>query len=181
MSKWSQLPEEDEFRSSIGQSLQHLTNHGSLDTTGHQVLQWIRFMEPTKFSNDLRLEAAQWIVMYHTVSAMTAKSEAEILALQRVVKPDYAQAWDLLDTEFTVEMQKITVEMIRLDIAQRLEDVDKLSSMFNLVAARAEANPQAALVAYTIAPMLGEWKQMKNCAPSSMTKASQENWKKWHK
>jgi len=89
-------------------------------------LKQVREAEPRKHSADARLICGQLLFMFSTIGAMTAESAEDAKKYTQKCKPDVIKAWDFIDFKLTNQREKMLAGMLRLDIAQQLQDLDKL-------------------------------------------------------
>jgi len=140
---------------------------------GEELMEQVRALTPKKCSNKIRLQCAQFIIMHYTIEAMQLgkKSQDEQAMLPDVEilekfkasqAVDMKLAWDLLSARaFNSPDLSKAAGVLKIDIAQRLEDPIKLSESFKDFT-RKQLATQDVMVAITAAPFLADWKAAKN-------------------
>lgn len=140
---------------------------------GEELMAQVRAVTPSKCSNRIRIQCAQFIVMHWTTEAMQLGKQSqegkikmpdwEVLEQFKAKQTkDFTFAWELLSAgPFHSPELKKAAEIMKIDIAQRLEDPVKLSKTFKEFT-RKRLNPQDILIAITTAPFLADWKTAKS-------------------
>lgn len=137
--------------------------------------QLVELSEKDKIASSLRLMGVQFLVMYHTMAAMElgqSLQKAGTTSLQddKVVKfrteqyDDMEACWRLLS--WKPDSKEITEAalLLKVDVAQRLESSEKLRQVFDGMLGDdpdkkiPTLSMQTAMVAFTAAPMLGDWR-----------------------
>eukprot|EP01083_Nonionella_stella_P007549 21789_1 len=158
------------------------------DTKIEQIMQKIRNLKPKGTSDQLRLAACHFMTMYHTRKAMTigmnedprmqqqqsmmgqlmgqpADGKQEKLNLEAVEKFKMAQrrdmelGWNLLNISSSSSTAARTARVLKIEVAQRLEDSFKLKKAFDDLMSFGLSDEEN-MVAFTAAPFLGDWKTM---------------------
>lgn len=152
------LPSESELTQALTESLENLQTKAEVDGENEvKLLKWFKRLNPEEYSTRTRVLSAQWLVLYHTIKSITAASQDEYKASSDQQSTDMLTAWNLLDCEAQDDEQK-AVDLLRLDVAQRLKDYSKMAPVFDSVLARgAEMSYEEIVVAFTTAPLLGRW------------------------
>jgi len=140
-----------------------------------------------KIKGQLRVLAAQFVIMFYTMKAMSLGMNSAqmnealpgagppmppqpptittelLLEFKAAQADDMILAWQLLDSKsLTGNMAKAAV-VLKVDVAQRLEDAEKLATVFRELTSRS-LDPQELMVAFTAAPFLCDWKATANLA-----------------
>jgi len=159
----------------IQKHMAHNPMESSYDFSGNgqELMVDVRSLTPKKCSNRLRLQCAQFIIMHYTMEAMQlgrpgpeAKQtipDKELLEQFKAAQgKDMKLAWNLLSARAfnSPEMSKAAA-VLKIDIAQRLEDPIKLSETFKDFTKKQLAT-QDVMVAITAAPFLADWKAARN-------------------
>jgi len=152
----------------------------------------IRALAPNKCSNLIRFQCVQFIIMHWTTEATKLGRQTkngkimmpnyEFLEQFRVKQAkDFMLAWELLSTRaFDTRDLNNAAGVLKIDIAQRLEDPVKLSETFKDFTRR-DLSHQDILVAITAAPFLADWKAVKNLVGKAEKFMGQENLNaQWH-
>lgn len=141
----------------------------------------IRKLNPKKASNQLRLAACHFMTMYHTRKAMSIGMPEQQQAMQtqmqdqninlekveafkQAQREDMEMGWKFLDiqnddNDNNASQAARTARVLKIEIAQRLEDSARLKSAFDDLMQN-QLSDEEILVAFTAAPFLGDWKQM---------------------
>jgi len=153
------LPSEEELTTALTESLENLQTKAEVDGENEvKLLKWFKKLNPDDYSTRTRVLSAQWLVLFHTIKSITAASQDEYKASSDQQSTDMLTAWNLLDCEAQDDEQK-AVDLLRLDVAQRLKDYSKMAPVFDSVLARgADMSYEEIVVAFTTAPLLGRWK-----------------------
>lgn len=120
-----------------------------------KILKSIRKLKIDSIDLTTRLNAAQWLMMYHSMSILHANNRKQELASLKNAKLDMPLAWNLLDCQFP-PIQNITALLLRADVSQRMSDFPKLSQVFKEIDALPNSLPQIQLIAVSLAPTLGD-------------------------
>lgn len=123
-------------------------------------------------SEPIRLMGVQFLVMFHTMEAMKlgqemAKSGSQALDDPKVVAfrdaqtADMEMAWKLLTFESEIKEAVQAAQLLKVDVAQRLESSAMLNEVFQQMTAKniMQMPMQTAMVSFTAAPMLGQWQK----------------------
>lgn len=182
----SARPSDDQFQHVINLQIQDMQEKGSIDDRAHsQVLVWLRkAANSDKSSCDglsprTRTLGAQWLVLYHTVKAVkmtqaeeaaaqisgSDSSAAQTTAAAALVRAWHAEhlrdmtaAWKLIDGVAVAGDEDRQLTLFRLDIAQRLRDIGKMTDVYNTLNSIGQKSPEELIAAFMVAPMLGRWR-----------------------
>lgn len=156
-------PADEVLRRKIIESL------GSLQTTANtrgsleqQVLKYIRSLDAEDYSIETRFAGANWIVIYATIALLTATSQEQVQEILNHQNSDMRSAWKMLDfneSRLKQVQDRERAKMLKLDIAQRLKDLDKIVPLFEdmLTICETTTSNEHIVVCFTIAPLLGRW------------------------
>lgn len=150
---------------------------------GASILDEVRKLNPKKTANKNRIMMAQFVIMHYTMEAMTLGmgrpdpeggppmdpsqgpppiDEAQLAKFKEAQKIDMELAWKILSARgFNNPELGKAAAVLKIDIAQRLEDSVKLSETFNYFT-RSQLQPQDLMVACTAAPFLANWQAAHN-------------------
>jgi len=152
------------------------------------IMQKIRGLDPKKASDQLRLASCHFMTMYHTRKAMTigatddprmqqqgmmgqlmgggpAPPQQDKLNLEAVAafkisqRRDMELGWHLLNIQGGQSQAARTARVLKIEVAQRLEDSAKLKQAFSDLMSQ-QLTDEENMVAFTAAPFLGDWRAM---------------------
>lgn len=125
-----------------------------------------------RISEPIRLMGVQFLVMFHTMEAMKlgqamAKSgsqaldDPKVVAFRNAQKADMETCWHLLTFESDIKEAVQAAQLLKVDVAQRLESSTMLNEVFQEMTGGVimKMPMQQAMVAFTAAPMLGQWQK----------------------
>jgi len=173
-----------------------------MQAEGGKILEDIRKLNPKKTANKNRIMMAQFVIMHYTMEAMALGGagappggpmdpsapqgpppidEEQLRKFKEAQKTDMELAWKILSARgFNNSELGKAAAVLKIDIAQRLEDSVKLSETFNYFT-KSQLQPQDLMVACTAAPFLANWQAAHNLvkrAEKLMTKQMLEM--QWH-
>lgn len=154
---------------------------------GAIILADVKAINPKKTANRDRLMCAQFIIMHYTMEAMSIGMagqqpemdpttmqplppsnapppiDEELLEKFKVAqREDMLLAWSILSARgFNNPELAKAAAVLKIDIAQRLEDSVKLADTFNTFT-KIQLQPQDLMVACTAAPFLANWQAARN-------------------
>jgi len=169
--KGKKLTEDEisELKDKIDNALANLQNdqNYSVSEDDHDTLD--RITAVNNFDNwgaQDRTRAAQFMIMCFTKLAQALQSDNEVREFIKRQKKDSETTWKLLNLgqdKFTENAEYKNSLLLRLDIATRLHDAKRLVPCYNeLMKFQSEFQDEEMVVAFTIAPVLGRWKDVFN-------------------
>jgi len=158
------------------------------ETKIERIMLKIRALNPKKASDQLRLASCHFMTMYHTRKAMTigASDDPRMMQQQGMMgqltgggmndspnkinmkaveefkqsqRRDMELGWHLLNIKSANSQAGRTARVLRIEVAQRLEDSAKLKEAFDDLMTK-QLSDEENMVAFTAAPFLGDWKMM---------------------
>lgn len=158
------------------------------DTKIESIMLKIRNLKPNKASDQLRLASCHFMTMYHTRKAMTigatddprmqqqqgmmgqlmgggmndTPSKLNLKAVEEFKisqRNDMELGWHLLNIKSSNSQAARTARVLKIEVAQRLEDSFKLKEAFDDLMTNTLTDEEN-MVAFTAAPFLGDWKMM---------------------
>jgi hypothetical protein len=148
------------------------------------VMDKIRVLDASKSCDQVRLASCHFMTMYHTRQAMSIGMSPDgsamgggpmdgmggggpsldldaVEAFKEAQRADMLLGWELLTVRGKPASQEAkTARVLKIEVAQRLEDSDKLREAFDDLM-KYPLSHEETLVAFTAAPFLADWKAMK--------------------
>jgi hypothetical protein len=131
------------------------------------LLQRIRSIQPQTESALLLVAMTNWLITYHTFRQFGATTPESAKKISDEQMADMRIAWDMLDFGTDISLPPDVESgslLLRLDIAQRLRDSEKVVGEFEKLVVQAndsKDNFQNVIMAFTNAPIVGRWSMVK--------------------
>lgn len=159
--KVQDAPDEEELCQQIQQTLEQMANSDLNSAKFTSVFNYIQNMPYEDYTAKTRILSVQWLVLYHTVKAVQVKSKEQAKAALAAQNKSMNYCWELLNMEGS-DQEKPAIEMLKMDVAQRLKDPQKLIPIFDQILSRGnDLGQEELMVLFTMAPQLGKWRIMR--------------------
>lgn len=152
----------------IMNSMQNIAMSSSLGNAEAKVRNEI-WKLPESAKDPTRVAAVQFLMLFHTVKmqqlGLTKGNEPirlndkDIQDFKRNQRKDMSRCWDMLKRPAKAGQVRNNVLVLKVDIAQRLEDPVRISQVFEEVikGGVSKMSMDYAMIAFTAAPMIGAW------------------------
>lgn len=113
-----------------------------------------------------RIQVAKFVIVYYTVSGMSARSETQLAVMEKAMASDIPLVWNLLqihNIDGATKQEKNDADMLLLDLVGRMQDGRRGVLVFDRVAARPkeELSEDELVALFTLAPQVGRWAKYK--------------------
>lgn len=149
------------------------SNQADLAKRGAKIKKTIlQISKKSRIAEPVRLMGVQFLVMFHTMEAMklgqamsksgsnveNSLQDPKVVEFRESQQKDMLTCWKLLTFKSDIAEAVQAAQLLKVDVAQRLESSVKLSEVFEEMSKNIPKMPmQQAMVAFTAAPMLGQW------------------------
>jgi len=157
-------PNPDMLQSMLIESFQSLSGGGSF--SGEQevkLLSIVRTLEPNAYPASLRFLVTQWMLAYQTMGVYSIETKEQALEFLAQSPKDIALCWRMMDFDpkmLTNAEDQAFYGVLKMDLATRLRDVQKISSLYEsaMKTVRTTQNKAELALCFSTAPVLGKWK-----------------------
>jgi len=164
MSGKIKIPSEQQLQQRLRAAMMSVQQQGPSPQT-EEVTQWVLAADSkliSSWSQETRLGTAQWLLMSAGMMvAMVMQNPNAASQNWSALETQYMRkAWELLDIEADGELARV-LDMMRLNVAQKLGDSENMTKCFERAYARGptDANPEELMAVFSASPFVGRWKE----------------------